>query len=227
MGHEAAGTVAEIGSRVVGLSRGDRVTFDSTLYCGECDFCRRGDVNLCDRRQVIGVACQDFTRAGAFAEYVVVPARIVYRLPDNLSFTEAAMLEAVAVALHAVSLAPPAAQSAVVIGAGMIGLLIVQALRVAGCSRVLVTDVDESRLKLAEKLGADATLRAAQPGVREGIQRLSRGVGVDLAIEAVGRNEIVQLAINSVRKGGPVVLVGNVTPQVELPLQTVVTRQLR
>src|ERR1041385_3251328 len=157
MGHEAAGTVAEIGSRVEGLARGDRVTFDSTLYCGDCDFCRRGEVNLCDRRQVIGVSCQDFRRAGAFAEFVVVPSRIVYRLPDSLPFTEAAMLEAVAVALHAVSLAPAAAD-AVVVGAGMIGLLIVQALRVAGCSRVLVTDVDESRLKLAEKLGADATL---------------------------------------------------------------------
>jgi L-iditol 2-dehydrogenase len=226
MGHEAAGTVAEVGSAVKNVARGDRVTFDSTLYCGACDFCRRGEVNLCDRRQVIGVSCQDFRRAGAFAEYVVVPARIVYRLPDSLSFTEAAMLEAVAVALHAVSLAPAAAD-AVVVGAGMIGLLIVQALRVAGCSRVLVVDVDESRLKLAEMLGAEATLRASQPGVLDGIKRLSRGSGVDLAMEAVGRNETVQLAIDSVRKGGTVILVGNVTPQVELPLQTVVTRQIR
>src|SRR6266566_6469755 len=137
MGHEAAGTVAAIGAGVKGLAQGDRVTFDSTVYCGECSNCVRGDVNLCDRRQVLGVSCGDYRRAGAFAEFVVVPARIVYRLPENLSFAEAAMLEAVAVAIHAVSLVPIAKESsALVVGAGTIGLLVQQALRAAGCSRV-------------------------------------------------------------------------------------------
>ena len=94
------------------------------MYCGECLNCLRGDVNLCDRRQVLGVSCGDYRRAGAFAEFVVVPARIVHRLPDNLPFAEAAMLEAVAVALHAVSLVPVAPGStALVVGAGTIGLL--------------------------------------------------------------------------------------------------------
>ena len=228
MGHEAAGTVAEVGSGVKGFAPGDRVTFDSTLYCGECQFCRRGAVNLCDRRQVIGVACQEFRRAGAFAEYIAVPARIVYRLPDNLSFEEAAMLEAVAVALHAVGLAPPANEGfAMVVGAGMIGLLVLQALRVAGWTRVLVVDVDESRLKLATELGAADTISAAQPVPPDAIRRFCGGAGVDLAVEAVGRNETVRLVIDGVRKGGTVVLVGNVSPQVELPLQTVVTRQIR
>src|SRR5712672_197724 len=94
MGHEAAGRIAAVGAGVNGFAKGDRVTFDSTIYCGVCAPCRRGEVNLCDNRQVLGVSCSDYRRAGAFAEYVVVPARILYRLPDSLSFEEAAMLEA-------------------------------------------------------------------------------------------------------------------------------------
>lgn len=159
MGHEAAGVVAEVGADVTGFAKGDRVTFDSTIYCGECANCRCGDVNLCDRRQVLGVSCGDYRRNGAFAEFVVVPARIAYHLPENLSFKEAALLEAVAVALHAVSLAPiKPDDSALVIGAGTIGLLVQQALAAAGCKRVFVADVDPARLKLSKQLGATAVL---------------------------------------------------------------------
>src|SRR6266567_959308 len=104
MGHEAAGTIAAVGEGENSWAEGDRVTFDSTIYCGECPPCNRGNVNLCDRRQVLGVSCADYRRSGAFADFVVVPSRIVHRLPENLSFEEAALLEAVAVALHAVSL---------------------------------------------------------------------------------------------------------------------------
>jgi L-iditol 2-dehydrogenase len=228
MGHEAAGTVAAVGAGVADFSNGDRVTFDSTVYCGACAFCLRGEVNLCDYRQVLGVSCSDYRRAGAFAEYVVVPSRIVYRLPDNLSFEEAALLEAVAVALHAVSLTPVAPDSnALVVGAGMIGLLILQALRAAGCKRVLVADIDKSRLKLANQFGAAEALRAANPDFMRQILQFSDGAGMDVAIEAVGKNEAIDLAIDSVHKGGTVTLVGNVSPEVTLPLQKVVTRQIR
>ena len=227
MGHEAAGRIAGIGAGVNGFAKGDRVTFDSTIYCGVCAPCRRGEVNLCDSRQVLGVSCADYRRAGAFAEFVVVPARILYRLPDNLSFAEAAMLEAVAVALHAVSLAPVLADStALVLGAGMIGLLTLQALRVAGCSRVFVADIDDSRLKLAKEIGATATL-PADADLYAQILQLTHGSGGDLAIEAVGNNQTVAAAIESVRKGGTVILVGNISPEVTLPLQKVVTRQIR
>ncbi len=227
MGHEAAGTVAEIGAGVNGFTKGDRVTFDSTVYCGECNNCQRGDMNLCDRRQVLGVSCGDYRRNGAFAEFVVVPARIVHRLPDNLSFSEAALLEAVAVALHAVSLAPiQPGSTALVVGAGTIGLLVQQALAVAGCTPVFVSDVDATRLKLSASLGATTILGSGADLVNE-ILRLTSGKGVDIAVEAVGLDQTVTTAINATRKGGSVVLVGNVSPEVTLPLQTVVTRQIR
>jgi L-iditol 2-dehydrogenase len=226
MGHEAAGTVEAVGERVIGLAVGERITVDSTVYCGECANCLRGDINLCDRRQVLGVSCGDYRRAGAFAEFVAVPARIVHRLPDNLPYAEAAMLEAVAVALHAVSLVPIAAGSAaLVVGAGTIGLLLQQALRVAGCSRVFVSDVDSTRLKLSHELGATETISAIDL-VQQILDR-TNGIGVDIAVEAVGKSETVTTAIGSVRKGGSVVLVGNISPEVTLPLQRVVTRQIR
>ena len=227
MGHEAAGTIAAVGVSVSGFAEGDRVTFDSTIFCGACSNCRRGDVNLCDNRQVLGVSCAEFRRPGAFAEYVAVPSRILYRLPENLSFHEAAMLEAVSVALHGVSLAQISKGStALVVGAGMIGLLTLQALRAAGCSRVFVTDLDSTRLKLAQEVGATTVLSSEKNLVGQ-VMQLTSGAGVDVAIEAVGRNETVKASIESVRKGGTVVLVGNISPEVMLPLQRVVTRQIR
>ena len=225
MGHEAAGIVAQLGEGVAGFREGDRVTFDSTVYCGQCPNCLRGNINLCDRREVLGVSCGDYRRAGAFAEYVIVPARIVHRLPDNIPFEQAALLEPLAVALHAVSLIHVAPESsALAVGAGMIGLLLQQALRCAGCTRVFVADVDTTRLARSKNLGATATLsKTFLPQIAE----LTNGTGVDLAIEAVGNSDAVNSAIDCVRKGGNVVLVGNVSPTVTLPLQKVVSRQLR
>jgi L-iditol 2-dehydrogenase len=227
MGHEAAGTIAALGAGVSGFAEGDRVTFDSTIFCGACKHCRRGDVNLCDHRQVLGVSCAEFRRAGAFAEFVAVPSRILYHLPESLSFAEAAMLEAVSVALHGVSLAQISEGSAaLVVGAGMIGLLTLQALRAAGCSRIFVADLDKTRLQLAQDVGATAVLSPDMDLVEQ-VMQLTGGAGVDIAIEAVGRNETVKASIESVRKGGTVVLVGNISSEVTLPLQKVVTRQIR
>ncbi len=227
MGHEAAGTIAARGDSAGDFAVGERVTFDSTVYCGDCPHCRRGAANLCDRRQVLGVSCGDYRRAGAFAELVAVPARIVHRLPDGFPFAEAALLEAVAVAIHGVNLAKvSAATTALVVGAGNIGILTLQALRAAGCARVFVTDIDDDRLALARRLGATETLLTGD-GLARGIQAFTGERGVDVALECVGRDETVGASIDAVCKGGTVVLVGNITPHVNLPLQKVVTRQIR
>ena len=228
MGHEAAGVIAEAGRNVKAWKAGDRVTFDSTVSCGHCHFCRRGDINLCDNRQVLGVSCGDYRRNGAFAEYVSVPENILYRLPDALPFEHAAMIEAVSIAVHAVNLTPRSlGDTAVVVGSGMIGQLTIQAARVAGFGRIFAVDVDDLKLAMAKKLGADATFNSKTQDVPAEIAALTSGAGADVALEAVGASDPIKTAIASVRKGGTVTLIGNIQPKIELPLQSVVSRQIR
>ncbi len=224
MGHEAAGEIVEVGSRVTDWQIGDRVTFDSTIYCGECALCRGGDVNLCPNRRVVGVAPEEFSQHGAFAELLAVPARILYRLPDELAYEHAAMVEPVSVALHALSRVHiTSIHSAVVVGSGMIGLLIVQALRIAGVARIIAVDLDENRLSLAKILGATDAVKSGNDTVAE-IQALTGGA--DACFEVVGISPTVNLAISSLRAGGSLVLVGNLSPRVEFPLQIAITREL-
>ena len=231
MGHEAAGTIASVGSSVTDWTVGDRVTFDSTVYCGACTYCLRGEANLCDNRQVFGVSCNDYRRNGAFAEYIAIPERVLYRLPPELPFAEAAMIEAVSVALHAVFVSQlKAGETALVLGAGMIGTLIVQALRVAAASHIFAADLDANRLAAVGRSGAHTLINLDHAG--EGQDAASTVLqkyagGVDHVFEAVGFGSTVKTAVAAVRKGGTVTLVGNIAPQVELPLQAVVTRQIR
>jgi (R,R)-butanediol dehydrogenase/meso-butanediol dehydrogenase/diacetyl reductase/L-iditol 2-dehydrogenase len=223
MGHEAAGEVIGTGTAVKAFKKGDRVTFDSTIYCGECYFCRNGQMNLCDNRLVLGVSCDEYRKDGAFAEYVTVPDRICYRLPNGLSYEEAALAEPSAVAAHAVRLSGIGlGETAAVVGTGVIGLLLIQILRASSSGRVIALDTDAYRRKAALAAGADA---AFPP---DAIDEALRGSGgVASVFEAVGASAPVRTAVSMVRKGGTVTLVGNVSPAVELPLQAVVTRQIR
>ncbi|HLK17136.1 MAG TPA: galactitol-1-phosphate 5-dehydrogenase [Fimbriimonadaceae bacterium] len=215
MGHEASGDIVEVGAAAEGWHTGDRVTFDSTIFCGACGYCRAGQINLCDNRQVLGVSCGDYRRQGAFAEYVAVPARVLCRLPEGLSYERAAMVEPVAVSVHGVARASVTAGDRVaVIGSGMIGLLVIQVLKAKGVNEVVAVDIDPAKLESARALGADRTAAS------------TAGEELDVAIEAVGVTPAVDMALNSVRKGGRVSLIGNFCPSVDFPLQVAVTREL-
>ncbi|MCI0420062.1 MAG: galactitol-1-phosphate 5-dehydrogenase [Acidobacteria bacterium] len=227
MGHEASGVIAQSGGNVKQFRPGDRVTFDSTVYCGKCFYCRRGDVNLCDNRNVLGVSCGEYRRHGAFAEFVAVPQHIVYRLPDDLGFEQAALIESVSIAFHATNRTPmKLGDSVVVVGAGMIGQLVVQAVRQAGCGKLIAIDLDERKLQMARQLGADAGINANSPDVQAQVLELTQGRGADLAFEVVGASAPFNTSVASLRKGGSVTLVGNLSPKVEMPLQHIVTREL-
>jgi L-iditol 2-dehydrogenase len=227
MGHEAAGVIESVGANVSDLIKGDRVTFDSMVSCGKCHFCRTGHQNLCDNRMVLGVSCGDYRRHGAFAEFISVPRRIVYQLPDELSFEHAALVEAVSVAVHAVAVTPiQLGDTAVIVGAGMIGLLTLQAAKAAGATRIIAVDLNDRRLKVAQDLGATDVIRG-DGDVPAQIKAMTGGRGSDVALEVVGATSTIKTAIESVRKGGCVTLVGNISPTIELPLQSVVTREIR
>lgn len=228
MGHEASGIIHQVSAEVHGWKVGDRVTFDSTISCGECYYCKRGDINLCDNRRVLGVSCNEYRQNGAFAEYVAVPAHILYAIPENISFEQAAMIEAVSVAVHAVAISHVKSDdTAVVIGCGMIGLLCIQALKAAGCKKVIAIDLITAKLEVAAELGADLTIKSNDPELLGKILIETKGRGADLVLEVVGIELTVNLAVDCTRKGGTVTLVGNLSSEVRFPLQKVVTRQLK
>ena len=227
MGHEAAGVISKTGEDVTAYKVGDRVTFDSTVSCGKCPYCLEGDVNLCTNREILGVSCNEFRRNGAFADQVAVPDHIVYSLPDSFPFEKAALIEAVSIAVHAAKITHiRQGGSALIVGAGMIGLLAVQAFKHYGCTTVIAIDLEQSKLDVAKSLGADETFLATDPDLMTKIKALTGGEGVDIAVEVVGAQKPLATAIEAVRRGGKVTLIGNLSPKVEIPLQVVVTRQL-
>ena len=227
MGHEASGIIEKTGENVKAYKPGDRVTFDSTVYCGKCYFCKRGEFNLCDNRMVLGVSCEDYRLHGAFAEYVSVPQHILYHLPDKVTFECAAMVEPLSIAFHAINQSDISLNSsAVVVGTGMIGLLIIQLLKINGCGKIIAIDKIPDKLELAKKFGATHLIKADDVNVPNQVHKLTENRRADIAFEAVGITPTVQNAVLSLKKGGTLTLVGNLKSQVELPLQAVVTRQI-
>jgi (R,R)-butanediol dehydrogenase/meso-butanediol dehydrogenase/diacetyl reductase/L-iditol 2-dehydrogenase len=227
MGHEAAGDVAAVGRGVRYFKTGDRITFDSTIYCSSCFYCRGGQVNLCDHRMVLGVSCDEYRRHGAFAEYVLVPEHICYPLPPALSYEEAAMTEPAGVAAHAFRITPVGLDETVaIVGAGLIGILVLGIARASAAGKIIALDTDPARREAALARGADAVFDPADKDLDRKVKELSDGRGADRVFEAVGASAPIQTALALVRKGGSVTLIGNVSPKIELPLQSVVTRQI-
>jgi len=227
MGHEAAGDIVDVGTSVRGLRKGMRVTFDSTLYCGDCFYCRRGEINFCENRRVLGVSCDEYRQHGAFAEYVSVPARGVHPLPDDVDYVQGAMVEPLSIAVHAAEITPHAiGDSAVVVGAGIIGLLLIQVLRAGGYGEIISVDVDQRKLDHAIALGATRSVLSGKGDVPEAVASVSEGRGVRNAFDAVGLQQTVDTCIRSVRRGGQVTVIGNFAQEITVPLQYLVTRQI-
>ena len=208
IGHEFAGTVEQVGDDVTGFAKGMRVVAANSAPCLSCYFCRIGKPNLCEHLDEVLVG---FSCPGAYAEYVRLPGRIVkqntHEIPEDVSFEEAAFLEPLACVVHGGELAEVKAKDLVfVIGAGPIGLLHVQLAKAYGAKSVVVADASSGRLRRATELGADLTVDSTDP-VSE-IRKLSENRGADVTIEAVGKPETWELAVQATRKGGTAVLFG-------------------
>lgn len=226
MGHEAAGVVERMGRNVTGFAPGDRICFDSTVYCNQCAACKKGQYNRCVKRQVLGVSVPEFKRHGAFAEFVAVPHWICAKLPEGMSFVQACLLEPASIGTHAAN-RPPISRgdTAVVLGAGTIGLFILQAARLRG-AKVIACDINDFRLDLAKQVGADACINSAKANLNDAIQKRTAGCGADVTFEAVGFGETFRQAISITKTGGAIVAVGNLQKETEFNLQELVSREL-
>jgi len=228
MGHEASGVIAQTGSEVSIWKIGDRVTFDSTVYPLNDWFTLEGKYNLSDNREVLGVSPGTYKRDGAFAEFIAIPQHILYKIPAKVTFEQAAMVEAVAVALHAVNLSGiRMGDRCVVVGAGMIGIFILKLLKLSGASAIVAVDNNPLKLEQSRSAGADLSIMASDGELLNKISEITNSRGADLSFEAVGVSESVNTAIDVLRKGGKTVLVGNLSPGIDFPLQKVVTRELK
>lgn len=227
MGHEASGVIVDRGSNVRNWEVGEAVTFDSTVYNTEDWYSKKGQYNLSDGREVIGVSPGTYRRHGAFAEYLTVPEHVLYRIPEAVSFEQAAMVEPAAVALHAINLAQLTPNDyAIVIGTGMIGSFIIQLLKIRGIKTVFGADLVEANRDNSILAGAKKAFDANDQNLVQLIKNESFGRGMDVVFDAVGTQSSVDFSVSSARKGGKVLLVGNLSPEVKMPLQKIVTEEI-
>lgn len=225
LGHEIAGVIHEIGGSVKGVKVGDRVAVEANVYaCGRCWYCRSGHENLCASRVGIG-----YDVNGGFAEFVKVPADMLISIPDNISF-EVASLADIYVAIHAVvdRSVIRSGDAVIIFGPGFLGLSIAQLCRLQGADPIVVIGLkkDEARLQKANELGATATLIAEETDVADHVMQLTRGRGADTAFEVSGAHKALLAAIEIVRRGGAVTMIGVQSETIEVPMLDVIMRQI-
>lgn len=224
LGHEPGGVVVEVGKNVTHLKVGDRVALEPGKTCGHCEYCREGKYNLCPDVVFFATPPVD----GVFQEYVAHEAALCFKLPENVDTLEGALIEPLAVGFHAANQGGAhAGQTAVVFGAGCIGLVSMMALKAEGVSRVYVVDIMQKRLDKAMELGATGVINSMNTDVQEEIGRLTEGEGVDLVIETAGMEVTTRQAIHVTKKGATIVLVGySKTGEMTLPLSLALDKEL-
>ncbi len=221
LGHEFGGVIAEVGPEVDDLNPGDRVAVEPAIPCSECDMCMAGDINLCRNIRFCGTPPTD----GAFREFIAWPARLVAPVPDSMTMSEVAMLEPLAIGVYAAEIAGSLAGKTVgVVGAGAIGLSILQAARAASCGETYVTDLIPERLELARRLGAEHAFDASNPAVAEDVKAATGGRGLDVVFEAAGENDALCQAVDVVRPGG-LMLVGGIPRDDHMSLPASISRR--
>ncbi len=224
LGHEPGGVVVETGQKVVNLKVGDRVALEPGKTCGHCEFCKTGRYNLCPDVVFFATPPVD----GVFGEYVAHEADLCFKLPDNVSTLEGALIEPLAVGFHAaLQGGAGAGQTAVVMGAGCIGLVCMMALKAMGVIKVYVVDIMEKRLEKALELGATGTINAVSTDAVKAVLELTKGLGCDLVIEAAGTEITTRQAIHMTKKGANIVLVGyGKSGEMNLPMSLVLDKEL-
>ncbi len=224
LGHEPGGTVVEVGKKVKHLKVGDRVALEPGKTCGHCEFCKKGNYNLCPDVVFFATPPVD----GVFQEYVAHEADLCFKLPEHVSTMEGALIEPLAVGFHAAMQGGArAGQTAVVMGAGCIGLVTMMALKAMGVSKVYVADIMEKRLQKALELGADGVIDAGRTDAVEEVKRLTEGKGCDLAVETAGTQVTTVQTIHMTKKGATIVLVGySKSGEMTLPMSLALDKEL-
>lgn len=222
MGHEFAGTVVEAGEGVSENWVGKKATVNPLISCGECRMCRAGMDNLCVRRTMIGIQ-----HPGGFAEYVAVPESCLTEVSDSLDISAAALAEPLANGVHVarLGLSRGSVETAIVIGAGTIGLMCLQSVVLSGVSNVSVVELHEGRREHAKKLGASAVFASSEEA-REYIEERNEGLGADLVVDAVGAGSTRQLGAELARPGGSVVMIGLHEDETSVGFHDVIRRQV-
>ncbi|MGQ4891549.1 MAG: zinc-dependent alcohol dehydrogenase [Candidatus Njordarchaeia archaeon] len=223
LGHEFAGVVEKVGENVEGLDVGERVTSEINVTCGKCYYCTHGMRTHCIHRKAIGIS-----RDGAFAEYVVVPAENVHRLPQNIDFDQGTFVEPLAAAIQTFEMTPINKGNTVAIyGSGKMGLLILQVAKVFGAGKVIVIGRTNSKLELAKSLGADDVINVENVDPVKAVREETGGIGADIVVEATGNPTVLNNAIRMTRSRGIISVKSTHGLNVSLNLTEIVVRELR
>ncbi|WP_050184438.1 zinc-dependent alcohol dehydrogenase family protein [Domibacillus robiginosus] len=208
LGHEFSGYIEDVGSKVTAVKVGELVTVEPHIFCGNCKYCRIGKEHLCLEKLAFGVHLD-----GGMGQYTVVPERTVYKVPDGISPSVAALTENVGCCLHGIDRANiQQGDSIVILGGGFVGIVLAELGRMRGASKVVVAEPNEARRQLIEKRGFIA-LDPLNQNIQEEIMHMTNDLGADIVIEAAGRRDTAQQTLNLVGRGGTIMFFGVVPPE--------------